>query len=113
MAWLGRLRVSELLERARSLGAHEHVLDELLDTEQPQAELIELILERMAQPPVDRVGGHLEAELATLTVKELRARATAAGVVDVALEQARDALDPRVAIINLILARSNLSSPTP
>lgn len=48
VAWLGRLRVSELLERARSLGAHEHVLDELLDTEQPQAELIELIASRPA-----------------------------------------------------------------
>ena len=45
-AYLLRLRVSELLERARSLGAHEHVLDELLDTEQPHTALIQLLTSR-------------------------------------------------------------------
>jgi hypothetical protein len=42
-AYLLRLRPSELLERARALGAHEHVLDELLDHDDPRASLVELI----------------------------------------------------------------------
>ena len=48
----------------------------------------------------------MEAELKQLKMPELRQRATAAGVPADAVEEARDADDPKSALIELILGQS-------
>jgi hypothetical protein len=48
---LAELKMSELLGRARSMGAAQDVLDEIMDSDDPKGHLVQLLLERMATVP--------------------------------------------------------------
>jgi hypothetical protein len=66
-----------------------------------------------ASADTDRAEGRLrsnrsELELEQLTVRELRKRAVASGVSEDAVEEARDADDPKVALVALLVS----SEPT-
>jgi hypothetical protein len=54
---------------------------------------------------MDRAEGRLRSELEQLTVRELRKRAVASGVSEDAVEEARDADDPKVALVALLVSR--------
>jgi len=76
-AFLARLRVSELLERSRALGAHPDVLDELLDHDDPRSSLIALILSRSGTDDGD--GGDGSTTLAADAQRLVAALASSRG----------------------------------
>eukprot|EP01052_Picozoa_sp_SAG31_P060003 SAG31_NODE_19227_length_609_cov_0.625490_1_plen_177_part_10 len=110
---LDGLRLMALQKRAVDAGVDDKDLENAMDTADPKAALIALIL---ALPNVDAaklVDGpqlsltseltSLEAKLGTLCVSELRRRAKTAGVAEDALEEATDADDAKAAVISLLL----------
>ena len=63
---LGSLRLSELLNRARSLGVPQDVLDELMDGADPKNELIEMLNERSRSRPAPRYASSPEHDIEEL-----------------------------------------------
>jgi hypothetical protein len=92
---LNNATMKELREKAAAMGVNPERIEDARDQHDPRAALISLILNAQA-PPV-AAGG-----LGDLTVRELRERAAAVGVDAQAIEEARDAHDPRAAMIALI-----------
>merc|ERR1711969_516943 len=94
---LAGLRLKELRQRAREAGVDADELEEATDADNPKAAVTALILEHM---PAEAAPGHgLKKELEGLRLKELRARAKAAGIDEDALEDANDADEPKGAVI--------------
>lgn len=112
-AQLMGLNVGALRQRAIADGCEESQIEEARDSDDPKAELIDLIEQQAskAPPQVDLVA--LRTELSVLSVKELRARATTAGVDADALEEARDMDDPKSAIVELVVASTAAPNPDP
>ena len=107
------LSVGELRQRAAADGCEESQIEDARDAKDPRSELIDLIMEQASKAPPQVDLGALRVELSLLSVKNLRERATTAGVDVDALEEARDAHDPVQAIIELILASTTTASPAP
>ena len=95
--------MKELREKAAAMGVNPERIEDARDQHDPRAALISLILNAQA-PPV-AAGG-----LGDLTVRELRERAAAVGADAQAIEEARDAHDPRAAMIALIESRGNTNT---
>ena len=97
-ATLTALTMPQLRERAAKDGCDQAAIEDARDDgNDPNAELIELILQQ---------ANALRAELAALRVAELRGRAAAEGVSDTAIEDARDGDDPKTELIELIVAKA-------
>eukprot|EP01043_Picozoa_sp_COSAG02_P051523 COSAG02_NODE_5434_length_4333_cov_4.508266_4_plen_354_part_01 len=75
MVALEGLRMSELMDRARALGAPQDFLDELMDTDQPRQALLDMLRARMAE----KEEGELGNLVATLR-EDAKALSTAARV---------------------------------
>eukprot|EP01046_Picozoa_sp_COSAG06_P032581 COSAG06_NODE_3268_length_5589_cov_69.631857_5_plen_712_part_01 len=75
MPALEQLRMSELLDRARALGAPQDFLDELMDTAEPRQALLEMLLQRTKE----KEAGELGSLVASLR-EDAAALATAARV---------------------------------
>lgn len=58
-------KMSELLARARALGAPQDFLDELMDHEQPRQSLLEMLLERTQEKEDGELGELVSHALTT------------------------------------------------
>ena len=101
MTELETLSVKDLRKRAADLGVSEDAIEGARDGDQPKEDLIALIV---AKQSGGGAAAALEAELAPLTLKELRARAAAEGVSEDAIDDARDGDQPKDDLIALIVA---------
>jgi hypothetical protein len=109
-AELAPLSVRDLRKRAVAVGVDGALLEEARDSEDPRAEICALIVEKElvtagAGPSFDERKAALLAELALLSLRELRQRAVDAGVESDALEDARDGEDPKAEISALIVQK--------
>jgi hypothetical protein len=97
-AELGALKITALRARASAAGATEAEIDEA--TDESKEAMVELVAqhERLAQPHAA-----LRVELEAKTMSTLLRRAQADGVADAALDEADEADDPRLAVIELIV----------
>jgi hypothetical protein len=98
---LARLSLKELRARAEADGVDKDQIEEARDGDQPKEDIIKLLIAKHAG------GGTaaLEAELAQLSLKELRTRAEADGVDKDQIEEARDGEQPKEDIIKLLIAK--------
>ena len=108
---LSGLKPSALRKRAAAAGATEAELEEAADADDPNAAMVELIVDREAgQREGAGVGWRqkaaLIAELSTLKPSALRKRAVAAGVSGDEIDDAEDSGDPTAAMIALIVSAS-------
>eukprot|EP01046_Picozoa_sp_COSAG06_P067124 COSAG06_NODE_17254_length_952_cov_2.200469_1_plen_272_part_10 len=115
-AELETLKQGSLVRRAKEAGIDEVLVEEALDTEDPKAALIELILnqpeafdeggsDRHSREPrgiQDGATENLRAELAALKVSALRKRAASCASEE-QLEEADDSDDLRSALLDIIL----------
>ncbi len=116
LPWLPRadlqnMKTSELRKRAVSTGIGAAALDVADDAEDTKAVIIELLLQdghgdRKVVNPVEHA---LRIELSDMKRSALRKRALQEGVPEALLEEADDASDTRVAIVDLILAQMRLA----
>ena len=106
-------RVSALAAQARAEGVDDIKVDEALDSNNPKAALISLILSvRRAARSADAARSQaLETQLKELGVSSLRKRAAACGVDSDSIDQALDSSSPKHTLIQLILSAP--SAPTP
>jgi hypothetical protein len=93
------LKMPELRKRAKAAGVPDDTVGEACDGDSPKQDVIALIVAAAA------AAQGLQSELEELTVKQLRARATAAGVSGEAIEDARDGDSPKLDLISLLLAQ--------
>ena len=56
MPALEELRMSELMDRARALGAPQDFLDELMDTSEPRQALLDMLRERTTEKEEGELG---------------------------------------------------------
>ena len=99
-AELAQLSLKDLRERAAAAGVDDGAIEDARDGEQPKPDIIALIIVAKHDASTCK----LEEELQTLSLKDLRERAAAAGVDDGAIEDARDGEQPKPDIIALIVA---------
>ena len=88
------------------MGIDEGQVDDAMDSDEPKAQLIELLVKRHVSMPGAgnaRVA-ELRRELQELTVSKLVKRATADGVLEKQVEAAVDSDDPKSALVELVLA---------
>ena len=100
---LSELGLRELRNRARHAGVEEERLEECLDSADCTAAVIDLLLatQRVAAPTGSAARA---AELESLSLRELRARARLVGVDEEKLEDCLEKEDQRGEIIALLLA---------
>ena len=99
---LGGLRLMALQKRAIHAGISDADLETAMDSSDPKASLIKLVLEHhtSAASAADAARQALRSELNGLRLMALRGRAAAAGVADRDLEDAVDSDDRRLCSIN-------------
>jgi hypothetical protein len=95
------LPVRDLRKRASEMGIDGDAIEEARDSLDPPSALIALIVEALASALACD-----EAELAAMSVRELRQRAVEVGVGDDAIEDARDGMDPPGELRALIAQRA-------
>jgi hypothetical protein len=105
IATLRALRLTQLRARAAALGVGSDVLEDALDSDDPKAAVVQLLLD--AESKSD--GGRRELE--ALRLKELRARAKQAGYSSEQLDEAADSDDPKAAVVELLLSPAPKSVP--
>eukprot|EP01045_Picozoa_sp_COSAG04_P016770 COSAG04_NODE_1430_length_6798_cov_9.576205_3_plen_331_part_00 len=101
---LQALKIMTLYRRAAKEGLDSALTEEAMESEDPKGELIALFLAARA----DKVGeqeARLRKELEGLRLMQLHKRALAAGVEEAAVEDAMDGRQPKVVLIELVLAR--------
>jgi len=98
------LKKSELRKRAIAEGVDEEKLEEADDADDPNAALVNFIIEKIG---IERIvtdeGKITKEELEGLKKSELRKKAEAAGATTEAIDTADDSDDPKEAFIQLIL----------
>jgi lambda repressor-like predicted transcriptional regulator len=102
-AELQSLRLKELRARATAHGVDSDTLEDMLETDDPKAAMVELLLNLQAKASG---GGSARLELEGLRLKELRSRAKQAGYSVELLEDVLDNDDPKAAVIELLLSSS-------
>jgi lambda repressor-like predicted transcriptional regulator len=102
-AELQSLRLKELRARATAEGVDSDTLEDMLETDDPKAAMVELLLNLQAKASG---GGSARLELEGLRLKELRSRAKQAGYSLELLEDVLDNDDPKAAVIELLLSSS-------
>eukprot|EP01045_Picozoa_sp_COSAG04_P016169 COSAG04_NODE_1329_length_7203_cov_11.591216_1_plen_934_part_10 len=107
---LRALSLRELRERAAAVAAPEQ-LERALEDEDPKRATIELIAAHGGLSSADHA--QLRAELESMRLGQLWARAEKGGVDAAALDAAEDSADPKAAMIGLILARQGTSAEPP
>ena len=98
---LRSLALRELRQRAEAAGIERDLIEDARDEDDPKAAVLALLLEHEAEDIAK--GRQLAEEQGKLGLRELRARAVQADVDDALLEDARDADEPKLAIIALIV----------
>eukprot|EP01050_Picozoa_sp_SAG11_P025653 SAG11_NODE_5865_length_1445_cov_1.695394_1_plen_164_part_10 len=91
---LGKLRLKELRRRAADAGVAHGLVDAAIDSDEPKAAMVTLLLEHEAAR---------EAEFRGLSVRELRKRARLAGADEESLDDAVESEDPRAAVIAMCM----------
>lgn len=104
-AELAHLKLPDLRKRAAAAGATEDDIEDARDSDNPKEALMELILAQQEKSAATT------AEFEGLTLKELRQRAIEAGVDADDIEDARDADEPKEAMIALLLAKAAAAQP--
>ena len=105
-AQLMPLTVRDLRERALADGCRANDIENARDGEDPKSELIDLILRQAASAPHGIDVNALRAQLMGMDVRALRNRAMADGISNDLIEDARDADDPKAALLDLIVAQA-------
>eukprot|EP01043_Picozoa_sp_COSAG02_P025347 COSAG02_NODE_1421_length_12690_cov_13.851561_3_plen_491_part_00 len=116
-AELQACKLPELRTKATEAGCDEDAIEDARDANDPKAALIALIVAATPAAPPAAVPAVLagptpaeqEAELQACKLPELRKKATEAGCDEDAIEDARDANDPKAALIALIMSRTKNS----
>ena len=102
---LGKLTLRSLKERAKALGAGAGELDGLDDANDPKAAAVAKILALQPPPiPYGPTRQEVQAELETLTLRALKARAKDEGVDEDVIHSVDDATDPKAAAVAAIVA---------
>ena len=101
---LQALKIMTLYRRAAKEGLDSALIEEAMESEDPKGELIALFLAARADKPADQEA-RLREELEGLRLMQLRKRALAAGVDEAAVDDAMDGRQPKVVLIELVLAR--------
>eukprot|EP01052_Picozoa_sp_SAG31_P014121 SAG31_NODE_867_length_11367_cov_25.365992_3_plen_456_part_00 len=96
------LKLSELRKRARQAGLTDADFEAALDEEDPKRALVEMMSTRTT-PATEMI----RRQLSDLKLSELRKRAKSLGVGVDALEGALDEVDPKAAVVALIIAHSS------
>ena len=104
-AELAHLKLPDLRKRAAAAGATEDDIEDARDSDNPKEALMELILAQQEKSAATT------AEFEGLTLKELRQRAIEAGVDADDIEDARDADEPKEAMIALLIAKAAAAQP--
>eukprot|EP01043_Picozoa_sp_COSAG02_P040353 COSAG02_NODE_3259_length_7079_cov_30.942693_6_plen_354_part_01 len=112
---LGGLRLMALQKRATSAGISDAELENAMDSPDPKASLINLVLEQHASTAsADHATRQaLRSELNGLRLMALQKRAVDAGVDDEDLEDAMDTDEPKAALIALVLALPEVDAADP
>eukprot|EP01052_Picozoa_sp_SAG31_P002380 SAG31_NODE_84_length_27014_cov_3.743006_7_plen_1064_part_00 len=92
----------QLRLRAREAGAAEDDLELVLDSEHPKQELVELITRLQSAAPEAGTAAYAKA-LETMSNKELRQRAMAAGATSKQFENVADSEDPKQELISILV----------
>ena len=115
---LGSLRMKELRKRAEGAGVSEDELEDVIDSDEPKATLINLLVEILTTS--SKNDQDLRSELEGLRLKELRTRAKRANIEQDDVDDAVDSDDPKAAMVELLLwhtpdaaGASTLSSDKP
>ena len=115
---LGSLRLKELRKRAEGAGVSEDQLEGAIDSNEPKATLINLLVEILTTS--SKNDQDLRSELEGLRLKELRTRAKRANIEQDDVDDAVDSDDPKAAMVELLLwhtpdaaGASTLSSDKP
>eukprot|EP01045_Picozoa_sp_COSAG04_P008324 COSAG04_NODE_458_length_14025_cov_349.233735_2_plen_799_part_00 len=101
------LTLRQLKARARELGVDDDALDALDDADDPKAAAIGLV--REATPAAAPSEDELRAELAALTLRQLKARAREAGAPGDTVDELDDVADPKAAAIDLVVSHTQLA----
>ena len=120
-AQLMQLKVSELLQRARTAGVEQEVLDETADSNDQKGVLVSLVLETAfaaASTSASRANQkvaeeNLWTELQALKVSELLKRARAVGIDQEAIDDAADCENQKQALASLLLDAEMGEQPKP
>ena len=113
---LQALRVTALQRRAESQGVDEAQVDDAMDSDQPRARLVALLLEHEASTTgarastTDKRRQQLRRELEALGLFALQQRGRQAGLDDASLEAALDSASPKEALIEHIVGREAAGS---
>ena len=99
------LWLKELRKRARAAGVPEDTLDDAVDSDDPKASLISVLIERHTAASTEGSWEDREyrSELEGLRYKELRARAKEANADQDEVDDAIDSDDPKAALIDLLV----------
>ena len=97
----------ELRKRAAAAGVGEDEIEEARDADEPKKEIVKLIVGAAAAQAeaAARQAAAQRAELHALKLPELRKRAAAASISGNAIEEARDADEPKKEMIALIVGQ--------
>ena len=111
---LRSLRLMSLQQRAMAEGLDSDVLEQAMESADPKQAVVRLILALHSSrdvPPADAARQQQAEALSGMRLKELRARARAAGVSPSELDELADCDDPKDAVIELLLlSRPGLSA---
>jgi hypothetical protein len=102
------LRLMPLQQRAMTEGVDSDALEDAMESANPKQAVVRLILALQASlgaSSTDAARQQQAAALSGLRLKELRARARAAGVSPSELDELADCDDPKAAVIELLLSR--------
>eukprot|EP01052_Picozoa_sp_SAG31_P042253 SAG31_NODE_6654_length_1935_cov_2.828976_1_plen_464_part_01 len=113
-AEMTQMSLLELRRQAKVAGLGSDVLEDALDSSDPKATMIKILLEH--EPKHSDARDELSAELQSLQamrLTELRQRAKELGVDDEMLEETLEAADPKAAVISLVVEKiGTASSPS-
>eukprot|EP01046_Picozoa_sp_COSAG06_P061212 COSAG06_NODE_13330_length_1267_cov_2.488014_2_plen_182_part_01 len=96
-------KMRDLLQQARDAGISDGEIVDSQDADDPKAALVELLV-KAGRAEEESVPGDTRAELLTLRMRDLMAKAEEWGVQREALYDAQDSEQPKVALVELLLS---------
>jgi hypothetical protein len=102
---LSCLKLKVLRKRASDEGISEDEVEDAIDSDEPKAALIDLLVERHASKSTQ--DSDVQSELRGMSVRDLRARAKEAGIDQDEVDDATDSDEPKAAIVALLMQHTS------
>eukprot|EP01043_Picozoa_sp_COSAG02_P068321 COSAG02_NODE_11303_length_1751_cov_5.776634_1_plen_227_part_00 len=96
---LSCLQLKGLRKRARDEGILEDEVEDAIDSDDPKAALVDLLVERHTTQSTD---DDVQSELLGMSIRDLRARAKEAGIGEDEVDDATDSDNPKAAVVALL-----------